>query len=319
MNQISTLRSLLENNQVTLDRLLSLTDGQLNNRGKLVELTSALQQEREAADELIAGLRDVHIGSGPRGMGYKGKRAHLEALLDEFGEARDEASAMLREGGDARAEARLNEVVENITGESRGRVDSTCREQSHKDAGATPAASTPEEEEEEVRSLTDVIAQGQGILDLGKVDEEPDTARATSLYDSVRRLGLRKNAITALEDADIHNLGQLISQTPDYLLSLHQFGATSLDHVLVGLDALDLEWPNGRLFRATGGAGETPLGRLTRGNTEEHVTRRHKAAAARQYYHRNRKKILKKQAAYRRAARVRLQELETKVNERGNQ
>ena len=109
MKQISTLRTLFENTQAGFDLLMEMTDGQLDNYEKVTELTCVLKQEREAADELIAGLRDVHLGSGPRGMGYKGKKAHLWALVDEFTEARDEASAMLRAGGAARAE----EVTQN--------------------------------------------------------------------------------------------------------------------------------------------------------------------------------------------------------------
>ena len=384
MKQIPTLRSLLENTQAGLDLLMEVTDEQLTGREKVNELTSALQQEREAADELTAGLRDVHLGSGPRGMGYKGKKAHLWALLDEFAEARDGAAALLREGGDARAEDRLNvnEVVETITsvpsseadvtitkidpipdfdqshvylsdgrvllhfhnpehhddrvegrvevgsrlatttvlddntinGEEltvyhfvRGRVDSTCHD-NDEDAGATPAAST----------LADVLAAP--IDDsCAPEDEEPaPTLRATSGYDSVRRLGLRKNAITALEKADICNLGQLISQTPNYLLSLHQFGSTSLDDVLEGLDALDIDWPNGNHLR---GSGPRPLS--SRGHTQPELedrkkeeVLRQKATAARQYYHKNRKKILEKKAASKQAALARLRELEAKVNER---
>ena len=318
MTKISSLRSLFENTQAGLDLLMEMTDDQLDNREKVAELTSALLQERESADELVAGLREVHIGSGPRGMGYKGKKAHLEALLDEFAEARDEAAAMLAKGGDARAEARVASAVEDIVPPSE------------------------EEEEEEIPSLADLIAENiDGSFT--PEDETPDpTKRVASQHDSVRGLGLRKNAVRALELANIYSIGQLISQTPDYLLSLHQFGAASMEDVQIGLDALDFEWPNGQLFRATGGAGETPLGRLIRGDdlfqTEEEENRkeeeeenrkeeekrkevrRRNAAYARAYYRKNRKKILKQQSVYRRRTRVRIQDLEAKVSdERGGQ
>ena len=313
MNQTPTLRTLLENTEAALSLLMEMTDEQLNGREKVNELTSCLHQEREAADELVAQLRDVHIGIGPSGLGFKGKREHLEELVAAYDETREELAAMLAKGGDARAEARVASAVEDIV--------------------------PPSEEEEVVPSLADVLAENiDGSFT--PEDETPDpTARVASQHDSVRGLGLRKNAVTALERANIYSIGQLISQTPDYLLSLHQFGAASMEDVRIGLDALDFEWPNGRLFRATGGAGETPLGRLIRGadlrQTEEEEDRkeeeertrldkekeirRRKAKVARQYYRKNRKKILKQQSVYRRRARVRLRELEAKVNERGDQ
>jgi len=315
MNQISSLRSLLENTQAGLDLLMEMDDVQLDIRDRAADLTSALQQEREAADELIEGLREFHLNNRTRGMGRKGQWKHLHALVDAFDEAREEWTAMLAKGGDARAEARVASVVEDIV---------------------PPSEEEEEEEEEEVvPSLADVLAENiDGSFT--PEDKKPDlTARVASQHDSVRGLGLRKHAIAALEQANIYSIGQLIRQTPDYLLSLHQFGAASMDDVRIGLDALDFEWPNGRLF----GAGETPLGRLIRGadlrQTEEEEDRKeeeertrldkekeirlHKAAVARQYYRKNRKKILKQQSVYRQRTRVRIQDLEAKANERGDQ
>ena len=224
MTKISSLRTLLENTQAGLDLLMEMDDVQLDIRDRAADLTSALQQEREAADELIAGLREFHLNNRTRGMGRKGQWKHLHALVDAFDEAREEWTAMLAEGGDARAEARVANVVKDIV----------------------PPSEEEEEEEEEITSLADLIAEN---IDGSFTPEDgwsDPTSRTTSFYDSIRRLGLRKNAITALEKADICNLGQLISQTPDYLLSLHQFGTGSLDNVLEGLDALGLDWPNGK-------------------------------------------------------------------------
>ncbi len=133
-------------------------------------------------------------------------------------------------------------------------------------------------------------------------DEESDPAvRATSLYDSIRRLDLRKNATAALEDADICNLGQLISQTPDYLLSLPQFGTASLDDVREGLNALGLDWPDGEREQEATSVAQDIL--------------RRNAAYARAYYRKNRKKILKQQSDYRRDVRNKLQKLEDISNE----
>ena len=295
MNQTPTLRTLLENTEAALSLLMELTDEQLNDREKVNELTSCLHQEREAAYELVAGLREVHIGSGPRGMGYKGKREHLEELVAAYDETRDELAAMLAKGGDARAEARVANAVKDIVPPSE-----------------EEEAEEEEEEEEEIPSLADLIAENiDGSFT--PEDETPDpTLRTTSLYDSVRRLGLRKNAIIALEKADICNLGQLISQTPDYLLSLHQFGASSLDDVQIGLDALDLDWPSKEVTTTD----DPP--ELDQEEKRKEVLRRN-AAYARAYYRKNRKKILKQQSVYRRRTRVHMQDLEAKANERGDQ
>jgi len=313
MTKISSLRTLLENTQAGLDLLMEMDDVQLDIRDRAADLTSALQQEREAADELIEGLREVHIGSGPRGMGYKGKRAHLEELVEAYDEARDEAATMLAEGGDARAEARVANVVKDIV----------------------PPSEEEEEEEEEITSLADLIAEN---IDGSFTPEDgwsDPTSRTTSFYDSIRRLGLRKNAITALEKADICNLGQLISQTPDYLLSLHQFGTGSLDNVLEGLDALGLDWPNGKHVQGLEGLWKhknkevtttndqldfgTPAKPVLDPEEKRKEVRRRNAAYARTYYKKNRKKILKQQSVYRQRTRVRLQDLEAKANEGGDQ
>ena len=296
MANTTSIRSFLKDTQAGLDLLLSLTDEQLESREKFADMKNMLLTEREAADRLVTELRDHHLNH-VTGMGFKAKKAHLEEALENF---ETERSSDL-----------FAKPTSTYTPAGEGKTYTTAEwhpvsvdESEEKVPTLAEVLAAPiddrEEEEEEVQPplLVDLIAENIEPWE----DEELDPAvRATSLYDSIRRLDLRKNATAALEDADIHTLGQLISQTPDYLLSLPHFGTASLDDVREGLNALGLDWPDGeREQEATSDAQD-----ILRKN----------ATYARAYYRKNRKKILKQQSDYRRDVRNKLQKLEDISNE----
>ena len=319
MANITSIRSFLKDTQAGLDLLLSLTDEQLESREKFGDMKNMLLTEREAADRLVTEIREWHLDH-VTGFGFKAKKRHLEEALENFemerssdlfakptstytpageGETYTPLVAAIRaaeaEEGKIRIEGKTYNVDAAPLDEPEERVPTLAE---------VIAAPIDDREEEEVQPplLVDLFAENVEPCD----DEEPDpAARATSLYDSIRRLDLRKTATAALEDADIRNLGQLISQTPAYLLSLPHFGTASLDNVVEGLNALGLDWPNGeRAKEATSDAQE--------------ILRRN-SAYARAYYRKHRKKILKQQSDYRRDVRNKLQKLEDISNEGGDQ
>jgi hypothetical protein len=300
MANITSIRSFLKDTQAGLDLLLSLTDEQLEDREKFADMKNMLLTEREAADKLITEIREWHLGH-VTGFGFKAKKRHLEEALENFEMERSsdlfaKPTSTYTPAGEGKTYNAYNVDAAPLD-EPEERVPTLA------EVIAAPIDDR-EEEEEEVQPplLVDLFAENVEPCD----DEEPDpAARATSLYDSIRRLDLRKTATAALEDADIRNLGQLISQTPDYLLSLPQFGTASLDDVVEGLKALGLDWPNGeRAKEATSDAQE--------------ILRRN-SAYARAYYRKHRKKILKQQSDYRRDVRNKLQKLEDISNEGGDQ
>ncbi|MBE85165.1 MAG: hypothetical protein CME21_21630 [Gemmatimonadetes bacterium] len=342
MANITSIRSFLKDTQAGLDLLLSLTDEQLESREKFGDMKNMLLTEREAADRLVTEIREWHLDH-VTGFGFKAKKRHLEEALENFemerssdlfakptstytpageGETYTPLVAAIRaaeaEEGKIRIEGKTYTPLLSRTplmdamraaaeSEADGNVDAAPLDEPEERVPTLAeviAAPIDDREEEEVQPplLVDLFAENVEPCD----DEEPDpAARATSLYDSIRRLDLRKTATAALEDADIRNLGQLISQTPDYLLSLPQFGTASLDDVVEGLKALGLDWPNGeRAKEATSDAQE--------------ILRRN-SAYARAYYRKHRKKILKQQSDYRRDVRNKLQKLEDISNEGGDQ
>lgn len=314
MANITSIRSFLKDTQAGLDLLLSLTDEQLESREKFADMKNMLLTEREAADKFITEIREWHL-KHVTGFGFKAKKRHLEEALENFemgrssdllakptstytpageGKTYTPLVAAIRaaeaEEGKIRIEGKTYNVDAAPLDELEERVPTLA------EVIAAPIDDREEEKEEaQLPLLADLIAEPQE-------EEKPDPSlRATSLYDSIRRLNLRKNATAALEDADICNLGQLISQTPDYLLSLPYFGTASMDDVVEGLNALGLDWPNGeRAKEATSDAQE--------------ILRRN-SAYAQAYYKKHRNKILKQQSDYRRDVRDKLQKLEDISNE----
>ena len=300
MANITSIRSFLKDTQAGLDLLLSLTDEQLESREKFADMKNMLLTEREAADKFITEIREWHLNH-VTGFGFKAKKRHLEEALENFEMKRSSGlSAKPTIPDTPPSRTPLTDAL-RAAAESEGNVFAPLDELEERVPTLAEVIAAPiddrEEEKEEAQLplLADLIAEP-------REEEKPDPSlRATSLYDSIRRLNLRKNATAALEDADICNLGQLISQTPDYLLSLPYFGTASMDDVVEGLNALGLDWPNGeRAEEATSDAQE--------------ILRRN-SAYARAYYKKHRNKILKQQSDYRRDVRDKLQKLEDISNE----
>ena len=281
MANTTSIRSFLKDTQAGLDLLLSLTDEQLESREKLADLTKTLSVERAAANDLLDGLREVHL-KHQRGYGVKAKRAHLEEIIETYEGQRFNNVYSLNPDEPPNLRALIRQGVDD------------CEEE----AQAT-----------EIPSISDLIAEAHANREgrgTGRtvVAEEPDLLeRVVSQHDSVRNLDLRKNATTALEKANIHNIGQLLQQTPLYLLSLPQFGPTSLDDAQESLDRLGFEWRF---------ANNEDLEK-----SREERAKADRQRKARAYYRKNRKRILKKQRAYKQAKVDRLRELEAK-EERGH-
>ena len=303
MANITSIRSFLKDTQAGLDLLLSLTDEQLESREKFADMKNMLLTEREAADKFITEIREWHLNH-VTGFGFKAKKRHLEEALENFEMKRSSglsAKPTIPDTPPSRTPL-MDAMRAAAESEADGNVDAAPLDEPEErvptlaEVIAAPIYDREEEKEEaQLPLLADLIAEP-------REEEKPDPSlRATSLYDSIRRLNLRKNATAALEDADICNLGQLISQTPDYLLSLPYFGTASMDDVVEGLNALGLDWPNGeRAEEATSDAQE--------------ILRRN-SAYARAYYKKHRNKILKQQSDYRRDVRDKLQKLEDISNE----
>lgn len=303
MANITSIRSFLKDTQAGLDLLLSLTDEQLESREKFADMKNMLLTEREAADKFITEIREWHLNH-VTGFGFKAKKRHLEEVLENFEMKRSSglsAKPTIPDTPPSRTPL-MDAMRAAAESEADGNVDAAPLDEPEErvptlaEVIAAPIYDREEEKEEaQLPLLADLIAEP-------REEEKPDPSlRATSLYDSIRRLNLRKNATAALEDADICNLGQLISQTPDYLLSLPYFGTASMDDVVEGLNALGLDWPNGeRAEEATSDAQE--------------ILRRN-SAYARAYYKKHRNKILKQQSDYRRDVRDKLQKLEDISNE----
>jgi DNA-directed RNA polymerase subunit alpha len=57
----------------------------------------------------------------------------------------------------------------------------------------------------------------------------------------IKELGLPARAYNGLKRARINTVGDLLELTPDDLLDIREFGATSLDYVVRALDRLGLE------------------------------------------------------------------------------
>ena len=303
MANITSIRSFLKDTQAGLDLLLSLTDEQLESREKFADMKNMLLTEREAADKFITEIREWHLNH-VTGFGFKAKKRHLEEVLENFEMKRSSglsAKPTIPDTPPSRTPL-MDAMRAAAESEADGNIDAAPLDEPEErvptlaEVIAAPIYDREEEKEEaQLPLLADLIAEP-------REEEKPDPSlRATSLYDSIRRLNLRKNATAALEDADICNLGQLISQTPDYLLSLPYFGTASMDDVVEGLNALGLDWPNGeRAEEATSDAQE--------------ILRRN-SAYARAYYKKHRNKILKQQSDYRRDVRDKLQKLEDISNE----
>ena len=90
----------------------------------------------------------------------------------------------------------------------------------------------------ELRELLQKVAASAQPVASGHPPEGPATPTASM---PIKELGLPARAYNGLKRARINTVGDLLELTPDDLLDIREFGATSLDYVVRALDRLGLE------------------------------------------------------------------------------
>ena len=205
MANITSIRSFLKDTQAGLDLLLSQTDEQLKSHERIADLTNMLLNEREAADRLLDGLRECHL-KHVTGMGFKAKKAHLEEIIENFETDRDSelfAKPAYTSAGEGKTYTPVTPLV-----------------------AAAEAEAEAEAEAPEVPSLATILGANT------EPEEIPRDVRAVSSFDSIESLGIPHNAVKALLGEGLVNVGQVTDQTPEYLLTLPNFGPAALQSLL---------------------------------------------------------------------------------------
>ena len=206
MANITSIRSFLKDTQAGLDLLLSQTDEQLKSHERIADLTNMLLNEREAADRLLDGLREGHL-KHVTGMGFKAKKAHLEEIIENF--ETDRESELF-----AKPAYTSSPPIPRLTPAAEEAI------------AAAAAAEEAEAEAPEVPSLATILGANT------EPEEIPRDVRAVSSFDSIESLGIPHNAVKALLGEGLVNVGQVTDQTPEYLLTLPNFGPAALQSLL---------------------------------------------------------------------------------------
>tara|TARA_R100001082_G_C4357272_1_gene157486 strand:+ start:910 stop:1776 length:867 start_codon:yes stop_codon:yes gene_type:complete len=213
MANITSIRSFLKDTQAGLDLLLSQTDEQLKSHERIADLTNMLLNEREAADRLLDGLRECHL-KHVTGMGFKAKKAHLEEIIENFETDREYFETDHESELFAKPAYTSSPPIPRLTPAAEEAI------------AAAAAAAAEEAEAPEVPSLATILGANT------EPEEIPRDVRAVSSFDSIESLGIPHNAVKALLGEGLVNVGQVTDQTPEYLLTLPNFGPAALQSLL---------------------------------------------------------------------------------------
>jgi len=214
----------LQNTVAAVELILeSVDDETLYNRERIAELTEVLLLERQAADELVEGLTEIHLGH-VKGMGFKAKKRHLEGAIEDYEQARSEAHKKLSEPANARAKARLEQ--DRIAAENKA------------------------DEPEPVKLLADLVAEAQSRIDedTDETELEPVRGDLDELnrikygQDSIQILGLSKPAERGLERAGIMIVKHVLDCSPAQLMEIRGFAEASMYTLLDSLNDLSIRW-----------------------------------------------------------------------------
>tara|TARA_R100001440_G_scaffold65782_1_gene86707 strand:+ start:232 stop:1101 length:870 start_codon:yes stop_codon:yes gene_type:complete len=214
----------LQNTVAAVELILeSVDDETLYNRERIAELTEVLLLERQAADELVEGLTEIHLGH-VKGMGFKAKKRHLEGAIEDYEQARSEAHKKLAEPANARAKARLEQ--DRIAAEDKA------------------------DEPEPVKLLADLVASAQSHIDedTDETELEPVRGDLDELnrikygQDSIQILGLSKPAVRGLERAGIMIIKHVLDCSPSQLMEIKGFAEASMYTLLDSLNDLSIRW-----------------------------------------------------------------------------
>lgn len=214
----------LQNTVAAVELILeSVDDETLYNRERIAELTEVLLLERQAADELVEGLTEIHLGH-VKGMGFKAKKRHLEGAIEDYEQARSEAHKKLAEPANARAKARLEQ--DRIAAEDKA------------------------DEPEPVKGLADLVASAQSHIDedADETELEPVRGDLDELnrikygQDSIQILGLSKPAVRGLERAGIMIIKHVLDCSPSQLMEIKGFAEASMYTLLDSLNDLSIRW-----------------------------------------------------------------------------
>tara|TARA_Y100001973_G_C5186640_1_gene328268 strand:- start:1231 stop:2100 length:870 start_codon:yes stop_codon:yes gene_type:complete len=214
----------LQDTVAAVELILESVDSQtLYNRERIAELTEVLLLERQAADELVEGLTEIHLGH-VKGMGFKAKKRHLEGAIEDYEQARSEAHKKLAEPANARAKARLEQ--DRIAAEDKA------------------------DEPEPVKLLADLVAEAQSGIDedTDETELEPVRGDLDKLnrikygQDSIQILGLSKPAVRGLERAGIMIINHVLDCSPSELMEIRGFAEASMYTLLDSLNDLSIRW-----------------------------------------------------------------------------
>ena len=214
----------LQDTVAAVELILESVDSQtLYNRERIAELTEVLLLERQAADELVEGLTEIHLGH-VKGMGFKAKKRHLEGAIEDYEQARSEAHKKLAEPANARAKARLEQ--DRIAAEDKA------------------------DEPEPVKLLADLVASAQSHIDedTDETELEPVRGDLDELnrikygQDSIQILGLAKPAVRGLERAGIMIIKHVLDCSPSQLMEIKGFAEASMYTLLDSLNDLSIRW-----------------------------------------------------------------------------